>query len=104
MRKRIADVCLDSRCMAMPWLRVLHSREDTIAYCTGHVLLHGTVFIASANQLLVGFIALQSDHVDHLYTAPAYQGWGIGDKLLTIAKKLCPDGLTLWTFQCNARA
>jgi ribosomal protein S18 acetylase RimI-like enzyme len=83
---------------------LLHSREDTIAYFTDHVLLHEEVLVAEANRLVVGFIALQRDDIDHLYIAPAYQRRGIGDKLLAIAKGLRPDSLTLWTFQCNARA
>ncbi len=88
----------------MPWLPVLHSREDTIAYFAGHVLLHEEVLVAEVNQLVVGFIALEGDHVDHLYIAPAYQGRGIGDTLLAMAKEVRPDGLMLWTFQRNARA
>jgi GNAT superfamily N-acetyltransferase len=35
---------------------------------------------------------------------PSFQGLGIGDKLLAMAKELRPSGLTLWTFQRNARA
>ena len=64
----------------MPWLPVLHSREDTITYFTDHVLLHEEVLVAEANHLVVGFIALLCDHIDHLYIAPAYQHQGIGDK------------------------
>ena len=41
--KAIVDVHLDSRSEAMPWLPLLHSREDTIAYFTDHVLLHEEV-------------------------------------------------------------
>jgi GNAT superfamily N-acetyltransferase len=102
--KAIADVHLDARREAMPWLPVLHSSEDTIAYFAEHVLLHEEVLVARANHLVVGFIALQRDHIDHLYIAPVYQRRRIGDRLLAIAKELRPDGLTLWTFQCNARA
>jgi ribosomal protein S18 acetylase RimI-like enzyme len=100
----IADVHLDSRREAMPWLPVLHSREETIAYFAGHVLVYEEVLVAEVNELVVGFIALEGDHVDHLYIAPSYQGRGIGNKLLTMAKELRPSGLTLWTFQRNARA
>ncbi len=100
----IGDVHLDSRREAMPWLPILHSREDTITYFTDHVLLHEDVLVAEANHIVVGFIALRCGHIDHLYIAPAYQHRGIGDQLLAIAKELHPDGLTLWTFQQNARA
>jgi ribosomal protein S18 acetylase RimI-like enzyme len=100
----IADVHHDSRREALPWLPVLHSREETIAYFSGHVLVHEEVLVAEVNELMVGFIALEGNHVDHLYIAPSYQGRGIGDKLLAMAKELRPGGLTLWTFQRNARA
>ena len=33
--------------------------------------------VAEMNELVVGFMALEGDHVDHLYTASAYQGRGI---------------------------
>ena len=100
----IADVHLHSRREAMPWLPVLHSREDTISYFAHHVLLHEQVIVVEVNQLVVGFIALEREHIDHLYIAPAYQGEGFGDRLLAIAKESRPDGLTLWAFQRNARA
>jgi len=56
------------------------------------------------NRLVAGFMALEGDLVEHLYVAPAFQGWGIGDKLVALAKLLCPEGLKLWTFTPNARA
>ncbi len=80
----------------MPWLPVLHSREETVTYFTD-VLLREDVLVAEADRIVVGFIALLCDHIDHLYIAPAYQHRRIGDKLLAIAKELHPDGLTLWT-------
>ena len=100
----IADVHHDSRREAMPWLPVLHSREEAIIYFVGHVLVHEEVLVAEVNEQVVGFIALEGDHVDHLYIAPLFQGRGIGDKLLAMAKGLRPSGLTLWTFQRKARA
>jgi ribosomal protein S18 acetylase RimI-like enzyme len=99
-----ADVLGESRREAMPWLPVLHSREEGIAYFAGHVLVHEEVLVAEVNELVVGFIALEGDLVDHLYIAPSFQGRGIGNKLLAMAKELRPSGLTLWTFQRNARA
>lgn len=100
----IADVHIESRRVAMPWLPLLHSREDAVAYFASHVLIHEEVWVARVNELVVGFIALDGNQVDHLYIAPAYQGRGIGDRLLGKGKELRPDGLKLWTFQRNARA
>ena len=73
----IADVHLDSRREAMPRLPVLHSREETVTYFTD-VLLREDVLVAEADRIVVGFIALLCDHIDHLYIAPAYQYSGSG--------------------------
>lgn len=45
----IADVHLDSRREAMPWLPVLHSREETVTYFTD-VLLREDVLVAEADR------------------------------------------------------
>lgn len=100
----IANVHLDSRREAMPWLPVLHSHEETMAYFADHVLANEEVLVAEVNELVVGFMALEGARIDHLYISPSYQGRGIGGKLLSIAKELRPGGLTLWTFQRNVRA
>jgi ribosomal protein S18 acetylase RimI-like enzyme len=46
------------------------------------VLVHEGVLVAEVNELVVGFIALEGDHVDQLYITPSFQGRGIGDKLM----------------------
>jgi ribosomal protein S18 acetylase RimI-like enzyme len=88
----IADVLLDARREAMPWLSVLHSREDAIAYFSGHVLLHQEVFVAEVKRLVAGFMALEGDHVDHIYVAPAFRV-GIGNKLCSIGQSIARRGL-----------
>jgi GNAT superfamily N-acetyltransferase len=100
----IAEVLIESRRVAMPWLPTPHSREEAMAYFAGHVLLHEEVWVAHMNESVVGFIAVDGNLVDHLYIAPAFQGRGIGDQLLAKAKRLRPEGLRLWTFQRNANA
>ena len=55
----IADVHLDSRREAMPWLPILHSREDTITYFTDHVLRYYWLLLAESHltrQLFVGML------------------------------------------------
>lgn len=42
-------------------------------------------------------MALNGDHVDHLYLAPPYQDSAIRGTLMAMAKELRPGGLTLWT-------
>ena len=100
----IADAHIEARRESLPGLPELHSREEAIAYFGGQVLLHEEVLVAEMSGQVVGFIALEGDHVDHLYIAPACQRRGIGGRLLAMAKGLRPQGLTLVTFQRNARA
>jgi GNAT superfamily N-acetyltransferase len=102
--RAIAEVHLESRRVAMPWLPVLHSLDDAVAYFGDHVLANEQVWVAEADGEVVGFIALDGGHVDHLYVFSAYQGRGIGDALIGLAKRNRSSGLTLWTFQRNSRA
>jgi hypothetical protein len=76
MRKR-SRTCDSTRVReATPWLPVHDSREEAIAYFSGHVLVHEEVLVAQVKELVVGFMALEGDHVDHLYIAPLFQGGG----------------------------
>ena len=76
----------------------IHVRKRSPIFA-GHVLVHEKVLVAELHELVVGFKAREGDHVDHLYIAPSFQGRGIGDKLLAMAKELRPSSLTLWRFQ-----
>ena len=49
-------------------------------------------------------MALNGQHLDHLYLLPGYYRRGIGTMLLNQAKKMSKSGLTLYAFQMNARA
>ncbi len=100
----IADAHIDSRREAMPWLPVLHSRAETIIYFAEQVLAKEEVLVAEVNRIVVGFVALEGELIDHLYVSPGYQRRRIGDELLAAAKRLRPKGLRLWTFQRNLRA
>ena len=100
----IADIHLDSRRGAMPWLAELHSRAETVAYFSAQVLQHNLVMVAEVDRTVAGFLALAGACIEHLYIAPAHQSRGIGGRLLSLAKDLRPAGLELWTFQRNVRA
>jgi ribosomal protein S18 acetylase RimI-like enzyme len=100
----LVEVYFDSRRVAMPWLAILHSRDDVSAYFAGQVIVREEVLVADVDNRIVGFIALEENHVNHLYIAPAYQGRGIGGRLLALVKELRPGGLKLRTFQRNAAA
>lgn len=100
----VAQVHIDARRVAMPWLPVIHTFEETVRFFGDFVIPHQTVLVAELEEGTVGFIAIEGEWIEHLYVAPAQQGIGIGDALLTRAKEMRPDGLMLWTFQGNHRA
>jgi putative acetyltransferase len=46
------------------------------------------VWLAEANGLIVGWVAVRGDYIDGLYTDPQFAEHGIGSELLTLAEKL----------------
>jgi ribosomal protein S18 acetylase RimI-like enzyme len=53
---------------------------------------------------IVGMMALNGTHLDHLYLSPGEYRRGIGTKLLVKAKQRSPQFLSLYAFQMNQRA
>jgi ribosomal protein S18 acetylase RimI-like enzyme len=100
----IARAHIDARRVAMPWLPVIHTFEETVRFFGDFVIPNQVVLVAEADGEVVGFIAIEGAYLEHLYVAPAHQGIGIGDALLNRTKELRPDGLMLWTFERNDRA
>jgi GNAT superfamily N-acetyltransferase len=100
----IAQAHVDARRVAMPWLPIIHSFEETVNFFGDFVIPLQQVFVAELEEGVVGFIAIYGEWVEHLYVGPAHQGMGIGDALLQKAKELRPEGLMLWTFERNQRA
>jgi GNAT superfamily N-acetyltransferase len=100
----MAQAHIDARRVAMPWLPVIHSFEETVRLFGDFVIPNQIVFVAKLDEGVVGFIAIEGEWVEHLYVAPGHQGIGIGDALLHKAKELRPEGLMLWTFEGNHRA
>ena len=100
----VANVFIASQEDALPFLRKLHTPEDTVAFITDDVFTKDDVWIAIEGDRIVGMMALAGTHVDHLYLLPAHYRRGIGTKLLDKAKELSPDRLTLYAFAVNVRA
>jgi GNAT superfamily N-acetyltransferase len=55
-------------------------------------------------ERVAGFATVEPGWLEQLYVDPDRLGEGIGRLLLERAKERQPDGLSLWTFQVNARA
>jgi GNAT superfamily N-acetyltransferase len=100
----IAEIHLAARRTAMPWLAVVHSDEDTLAWVRDVVVPAHVVWVALAEGVVAGYMALRGDELEALYVRPEAQGAGAGTALLEKAVDLSPRRLRLWTFQRNASA
>lgn len=100
MAARVHRVSFDAR---LPWLAGLHTPQEDASFFREHVFRDCSVWGMFAGDELAGMIAFQEGWIDQLYVLPAYQGAGIGRKLLGVARSRFDD-LQLWTFQKNAEA
>jgi GNAT superfamily N-acetyltransferase len=93
-----------SRDEALPYLPKLHTAEDDRGWMRDVVLATCQVWVVADETRILGFMALNDDHVDHLYVLPGWQGQGVGSRLLDVAKERAPGRLRLYAFQRNTRA
>jgi GNAT superfamily N-acetyltransferase len=88
----------------MRYLPQLHSAAEHVAFFSGQVVPTSQVTLAEVDDVIVGFSAVRDGWLDHLYVLPAWQGVGIGGKLLDRSMTENPTGLHLWAFAANRRA
>jgi ribosomal protein S18 acetylase RimI-like enzyme len=100
----VAAVFIASQGDALPFLRALHSDEETVTFITEDVFTKDDVWVAIEDGKIVGMMALAGTHIDHLYLLPTHYRRGIGTKLIVKAKALSPALLTLYAFAVNTRA
>ncbi len=100
----IAELFLASRRDALPYLRRVHSDDDTRRWIAEEMLPRCEVWVAELDGRIVGFAAVAGVHLDHLYLLPGYYRLGIGDRLLAKAKEISPGRLQLFKFQRNTAA
>jgi GNAT superfamily N-acetyltransferase len=89
--------------VSLSFLPELHTAEEDLGFFRDQFLPANEVWVAEADGQVVGYVGFDADWVNHLYLLPAFQGQGIGPRLLARAMA---DGQAkqLWTFQQNARA
>jgi GNAT superfamily N-acetyltransferase len=100
----LADIHTTARAAAMPWLRVVHTNEETRWWMSDVVLRRLEVWVAECDRKISGFMALHEDWIEQLYVDPSEWRRSVGSALLDHAKQRRPDGFRLWTFQRNAMA
>lgn len=100
----LTSLFLAARRQAMPWLRQVHSDEETLWWMGNVVLRELSVRVATQDGTIAGFAAIQPGWLDHLYIAPSRQRAGLGTRLLAEAQRIGGDPLRLWVFQRNLAA
>jgi putative acetyltransferase len=102
----IAALHREARAVAMPWLAVVHTPAEDVAFFTGVVLAEQEVWIAERNGDVVGFAARDGSWLEHLYVASSAQGSGVGRLLLERVRFVARDRrpLRLHVFARNVRA
>ena len=100
----VAAVFIASQADALPFVAKLHTKEETYAFIAENVFNTCEIWVVEVGTKIIGMMALNLSHVDHLYLLPSYYRRGIGTKLLNHAKHVRPGGLTLYAFEANTRA
>jgi ribosomal protein S18 acetylase RimI-like enzyme len=100
----VADVWLRSFATALPSVRRAHTDDQVRAWFREVVVPGEETWVATADESVVGMMVLDDEDLDQLYLDPAWQGRGIGGRLVDLAKQRRPAGLALWTFQVNESA
>jgi ribosomal protein S18 acetylase RimI-like enzyme len=91
-----------ARAHSLAYLPVLHTDAEDHAFFARTVAAGG-VTVAEDDGVVIGFLALDGDTIDHLYVDPGHQGRGHGTALLQNAQD-ARTHLELWVFQRNRAA
>lgn len=100
----VAEVWLRSFTAALPGVRRAHTDDEVRAGIREVVVPGQETWVAVADGSVVAMMVREGNDLDQLYVDPAWQGRGIGGRLVDVAKGRAPSGLTLWTFQVNEAA
>jgi ribosomal protein S18 acetylase RimI-like enzyme len=87
----------------LPTWRTL-SLEEARDIFVAMILRRTDIWVATNNECIVAYLALNGSYIDRLYVEPGSQRQGWGSKLIDKAKFLSPDGLELHTHQENVSA
>ncbi|MFE4611644.1 N-acetyltransferase family protein [Streptomyces niveus] len=100
----ISGLWLRSFAAALPTVTRPHSEQQVHAWIRDIVLPTQETWVATAGETVVGMMVIEGGDVDQLYLDPDHRGRGIGARLIDLAKRRRPAGLSLWTFQINGPA
>lgn len=99
----VAAVFAASRRAAMPWLPVLHTPDEDVAFFAAEIE-SSACWGAVEGRRLVGFALMRDGWLNHLYVAPERRGRGVGSDLLSRVVAASASPLDLWAFARNEPA
>ncbi|MBI1376316.1 MAG: GNAT family N-acetyltransferase [Frankiales bacterium] len=101
----VALVSARSRAAAMPWLPVLHTPEEDVAFFRRE-LAAGTGWVVVDGDRVLGFAVVDdaAGELGHLYLEPDARRRGLGTALVAVARAHHPGPLRLWCFRDNTGA
>lgn len=99
----VVGVFTRSRAAAMPWLPVLHTPDEDLAFFADQIATAEAWGVFDGPDL-AGFAVVRGDWLDHLYVHPGWQGRGVGSALLEHGWSRTDGGLQLWAFEANHAA
>lgn len=82
----------------------IHSFDNHIDFLNQILAKQYQVDLALMDDKVVGMIAYNEREISQLYIHIDYQGMGIGQTLLEVAKEQSTGRLTLYTFEVNKKA
>ncbi|MRX73931.1 GNAT family N-acetyltransferase [Bacillus lacus] len=82
----------------------IHSFENHVHFLKEILVEKYKIELALMNEEVVGIIVYHVSEINQLYIHVDYQGMGIGNRLLAIAKERSKGKLSLYTFQKNKKA
>jgi len=97
----VAGVWLRSFDSALPTVRRPHTDDQVRAWIASEVVGGLDTWVADADGVVVGMMALAPGWIEQLYVDPDWRGRGLGDRFVALAKERHPSGLQLWAFQVN---
>jgi GNAT superfamily N-acetyltransferase len=87
------------------WMPRVHDHDNVRAHYHQHVAVEREIFVCRQRADVIGFMAIADPGlITALYVDSGYRRQGVGGQLLAQAKRRCPSGLTLWTFEANTAA
>ncbi|MFE7093360.1 GNAT family N-acetyltransferase [Streptomyces erythrochromogenes] len=100
----VAGIWLRSFAAALPSVRRAHTDDQVQSWFQNVVVPGQETWVATVEGSAVGLLVLGDSELDQLYVDPAWQGQGVGGRLVELAKQRRPGGMELWTFQVNEAA